>query len=140
MGKWKSIVLHHSLTKDSKSVSWNAIRKYHTDTLGWQDIGYNFGIENINGNFEILAGRPLNINGAHTRGKNRDSIGICFVGNYDLISPPEKMLFIAGKFIKGLCFALEIPHSNIKGHKDFSNKSCPGKMFDIDSFIESHIR
>lgn len=133
------IMLHHSLTKDSGTASWSAIREWHTgqhpdSPHKWIDIGYHFGIELINNSYEILMGRPMLTPGAHTKGMNRNSIGICFVGNFDKHPVP------AGQWEKGLVLArslmevFNIPAENIRGHREYANKTCPGKLFDLDKF------
>ncbi len=129
---WKSIIIHHSLTKDSSTVSWSAIRDYHVHTLKWSDIGYHFGIEQISNRYEVLAGRPLDIPGAHTKGKNKTAIGVCCVGNYDITKPSIVMIKLLAKHLAGLCYVLKIPPTAIKAHRDFAKKSCPGNKFDMD--------
>ena len=122
------IILHCSATKDSGTVSWGAIRRYHIDELKWTDIGYHFGIENINDHLEILMGRMPDIVGSHVQGYNVGSIGVCVVGNYDtdiLTSDHEEVLI---KLLHWLMFFFRIPLKEIYGHRDFNNqKSCPGK-------------
>ena len=131
------IILHHSLTKDSKTVSWGAIRRYHTQFLGWDDIGYHYGIEAIGQHYEILIGRMLNIMGAHCRGHNGNSVGICFIGNFDLAAPPKAQWDLGVKLVKGLIEILDMPPFRILGHNNYdSNKSCPGKYFDITKFVK----
>lgn len=132
----KYIILHHSLTKDGKTVSWSAIRRYHVHELNWATIGYHFGLELVGDHYEILIGRMLNQIGAHCKGYNHESIGICFVGNFD-IEAPENSQLIAGKnLIRSLLDVFNLDRWSVKGHCDFSDKTCPGKLFPLGSFIE----
>ncbi len=153
----KRIILHHSLTADSKTVSWGAIRKYHMSYAfqgkiiskqeadyciqsgqyvkkPWIDIGYHFGIELVNDSYEILVGRMSNIQGAHCRGNNKDSIGICFVGNYDLTTPSDEIITKGVQLVVWLCKTYNISVDNVFGHCNFSSKTCPGKNFVLTDF------
>jgi len=131
------IILHHSLTKDGFTVSWPVIRKYHVETLGWRDIGYHFGIELVREDYgyEALVGRPWTAIGAHTRFLNDQSLGICFIGNFDKAEPPEAQWMKGVDLVQSLLRVFDLPVSAVKGHRDFATyKSCPGKFFDLDRF------
>ena len=133
-----SIIIHHSLTTDGQTVSWPAIRRYHTQVKCWDDIGYHFGIELIEDNFEILFGRPLHKQGAHTKGHNSGSIGICVVGNFDKVKPPAGVIRKLCELVLLMQRAYDIRDSSIYFHRDFASyKTCPGKLFDKEVFIES---
>ena len=141
MNNPRYIILHHSLTKDSETVSWQAIRKYHIThpKYLWRDIGYHFGIELINDRHEILVGRMMNDSGAHCRenGMNRQSFGICFIGNFDLEKPPREMWFMGLDIVRTLMSMFSIPRSNVRGHRHFaSHKTCPGTFFNTTNFRE----
>src|SRR4030042_4213629 len=125
---WSYIMLHHSLTKDGKTVSWQGIRRYHKETLGWKDIGYHFGIELIGeisppnpplekggegslGGYEILMGRMLDQDGAHCAAQdmNKKSIGVCFVGNFDEDEVPKEQWDAGVILVRSLTRLLDIP-------------------------------
>ena len=130
------IIIHHSLTKDSQTVSWGAIRWWHTIKLGYDNIGYHCGVELVGSGshvyYEILLGRMWDEVGAHTRGQNTSSLGICFVGNYDEVEPSDDMLIAGARVIKMWMKLFDIPLEEIYAHHHFADyKSCPGRMFSL---------
>ncbi len=146
------IIIHHSLSKDTGSLSWNAIRRFHAGK-GWMDpagsgeaVGYHLAVELATdaagfSHYEMLMGRPFSSPGAHCKqeGMNRKSLGVCFVGDYDRTPPPEEMLHFAAWRLVALCAAYDIPidRQHIRGHGELAtHKTCPGKAFSVDSFVK----
>ena len=136
----EKIIIHHSATKDSGTVSWNAIRRFHTIECAWGDIGYHFGIEHIAdagdpaGSYEIMFGRMPDVPGAHTKGENGHSVGVCFVGNFDAVTVPAGQWDRGVELVRWLMREYGIAADQVRGHRDFANKTCPGKLFDMDLF------
>jgi N-acetylmuramoyl-L-alanine amidase len=111
---------------------------------GWQDIGYHYGIENVNGTLMVLPGRSIEKDGAHALGFNRNGIGICLVGNYDIEAPSPERLAILRKLVLGLMNTYRIPADNVIGHRETyiargvkAEKTCPGSQFDMNKFRKS---
>lgn len=71
-----SIVVHCSATPTGRDVPAAEIRRWHL-ARGFDDIGYHYVIGR-HGELEI--GRDLMYVGAHARGHNYASIGICLIG------------------------------------------------------------
>lgn len=137
------IICHHSATKDSGTVSWGAIRKYHTQTLDrpYKDIGYHAGCELVKSGselyYEILMGRMWDVTGAHTRGQNSNSLSICFIGNYDIEVPKKEMMEAGAKVIALWLDLFSLAINDIYSHHNFDpRKSCPGKLFNMEYLKE----
>jgi len=132
---WTHIMIHHSATVDSSTFSWSAIRKYHImdPAHKWNDIGYHFGVEIVGTEYEALVGRPLDIKGAHCPqgGMNEKAIGICLIGNFDIVIPNSAALkVLSTRLLRPLMRLYSIIPQNIVFHRDFNFlKSCPGKLF-----------
>lgn len=112
----------------------------------WQDIGYHYVIEkDVNafeksdhflnvGDYIVKEGRPLHQSGAHTYGVNKNSIGICIIGNYDKYKPNYSQLLLLKMLIKYL--KDKFGDLKVSYHRDHASyKSCPGLQF-YDSYKE----
>jgi hypothetical protein len=132
------VLVHCSATKDSGTVSWGAIRYYHTIVLGWRDIGYHAGVERVKSGdheyYEILMGRMWDEQGAHEPEANADSLGICFVGDFDNEAPTLGQLIVGAKQIAYWMRLFGISKDRVYGHNFFNpSKSCPGRLFNMDT-------
>ena len=78
--KVDEVIIHCSATPEGRNVKVETVRDWHVNGNGWSDIGYHFFIE-LDGS--IKKGRPINRQGAHTKGKNKGTIGLCYAGGTD---------------------------------------------------------
>ena len=128
--------MHHSWSKDRGALDWQGVRSYHK-SKGWRDVGYQLCVELVDWQYEILFGRMLDDSGAHCyqQAMNKKSIGICFIGNFDLAPPAKQQWDLGVKLVKSLTTILDIPKENVLPHRDFAKyKTCPGNFFDMDKF------
>ena len=80
MRQINKLIVHCSATREGQNVTVDTIRDWHL-ARGWTDIGYHFYID-VEGN--IQKGRDIAKIGAHTKGQNRNSIGICYCGGVEV--------------------------------------------------------
>lgn len=130
-------MIHNSATKDSETVSWGAIERYHTQTNKWSDIGYHYGVERIGSGIFGLVGRSEDISAAACKEglMNHLAIHVCVVGNFDVEPPQEDVLdTLVKRVLVPIMRRNHIEVKNIVGHRDYATyKSCPGKMWDLDA-------
>lgn len=128
------IIIHCTATKAGKPVSVNTIRKWHL-ARGFSDIGYHY-IVGIGGN--IMVGRAINLAGAHTRGRNKNTIGICYVGGVDLdLNPLDTRTPAQKESIRNLVRSLKVVFPTIKkvnGHYKYSSKACPSFNVEAENY------
>jgi hypothetical protein len=66
-----------------------SIYRYHVESSGWRDIGYNFLVDKCGTIYEGRAGGVAKpVMGAHTLGFNSDTMGIAVLGSFGTDEPP----------------------------------------------------
>ncbi|XP_074642080.1 peptidoglycan-recognition protein SC2-like [Tubulanus polymorphus] len=121
--------IHHSDGSSCTSVYRckrvvKGIQNYHINSKGWSDIGYNFL---IGGDGNVYEGRGWGVVGAHVRGYNSRSIGICFLGNFMSTSPTSRAIDAAKALLECAVEKGKLKENyRLYGHRDAGSTSCPG--------------
>ena len=125
MREINKIIVHCSATREGENFEVAEIRKWHL-ARGFSDIGYHFYIDLYG---EIHKGRDISKIGAHCKGHNRNSIGICYCGGVEADGKTPKDTRNTEQKEALLCVLRTLkamyPNANIHSHNDFANKACP---------------
>jgi len=112
------ITFHHSATKGQ---SIEEIATYHVEQKGWPGIAYHFA---INWEGDVFQLQKLDEITYHSKGRNTESIGIVFVGNFQEKDLPDVAVESAECLVMGLKESLNIV--GVRGHRDVRATLCPG--------------
>lgn len=108
--------------KDYQRFTWGA---YKTYGKGFSDIGYHYFIDKAG---VVHEGRHPELQGAHCKGHNEDSVGICVSGRKKFT---EIQLRKTAFLVQDLMGAYDLVRSNVRPHSSFDRrKSCPN--FDLE--------
>lgn len=105
------------------------VRRWHIEDNKWKDIGYHYLIDRDG---TVATGRPLDQAGAHTKGRNANSVGIALFGGHgSSANDPFEKNFTPEQdtALRNLISTLQAAHPSItmiSGHNEYANKSCPG--------------
>lgn len=133
--KTEYIVIHCAATRPSQNIGAHDIDKWHRER-GFSSIGYNYVICR-DGTLE--EGRAKGEVGAHAKGYNSVSVGICLVGGVS-----EEDFRVAENNFTGKQFAvlesilrflkLDYPNAKIVGHNELDpKKACPS--FNVQKWL-----
>lgn len=137
------IIIHTSATRPEwmeGQTLWakrEEIKRWHKQR-GWRDIGYHYLIDRDG---TTTHGRPLEQTGAHVKGHNTGTIGICLIGGhgssehddfYENFTPAQD------RALRAMLNDLQrrFPSiTKITGHNQYAAKACPG--FTVSEWLAS---
>ena len=148
--------VHHTVTANDYTPEQSAsmvlaIAKYHRDTNGWNDIGYNFLVDQYGQVFEGRAGGvDQAVIGAQAQGYNSQSTGVAVLGTFTAVPIPEAAMasitqllgwkltlhgvpceggltiISGGGSLNRYSSGTPVAMQRISGHRDGDSTACPG--------------
>jgi hypothetical protein len=157
-GQVQLAFVHHTVTandygpEDSAAIVLG-IARYHRNSNGWNDIGYNFLVDKYGQVFEGRAGGiEAAVVGAQAQGYNSVSTGIACLGDFSYIAQTPVAMDALARLIGWKLSLHDVPtqgevtvtsaggasnrypagaqvtFQRISGHRDGDNTSCPGTV------------
>jgi hypothetical protein len=151
----QQVHVHHTAnsndySEDEVPALLRGIYRYHTHTLGWSDIAYNFLVDRFGRTWVGRAGGAAKpVRGAHTLGFNGTSTGVAVIGNYEIVDAgpatltaivrlaawklamygrdPEGTAAVVSEGSDKYAASQLVVLPVIDGHRDTNDTACPGQ-------------
>lgn len=117
------LFLHHTADSNRGAQGVRNIQRFHMDSRGWSDIAYSFLVDPDGTVFE---GRGAGVAGAHTQGHNSTAHGLCAMGNYQSVTPPDSLIVGLAALVRHGAAEGWWVDGITGGHRDVGTTSCPG--------------
>lgn len=135
MNKPTVVITHHAVSLPHHTVAdvdnWHRARWPGFVSRRGYHVGYHHVIHSDGTTTQT---RDHDEEGAHCIGMNRSSIGVCFMGNFDLHMPTQAQLQAWDSLYSSLLKAY--PGIPTRPHRAYANKSCHGRLLSDDFFAD----
>jgi len=132
MRKINRVIIHCSDSDVPAHDNIETIRKWHVKERNFSDIGYHYFISKDG---VVHSGRSENSVGAHVKGHNSGSIGICLSGKRRFTSDQFRSL---ETLLADICARHALEKQDILAHHDMDvNKTCPN--FDVHAIVSKYL-
>ena len=158
IGTVEAVTVHHTAgsndyTQAQVPAVMLAICKFHRNSNGWNDIGYNVLVDQFGGAWEGRAGGLTNaVIGAHAQGFNSVAAGISMIGEYTATAPSAATVATVARVAAWKLAVAGQPRSGdvaltsaggslsrfgagkvalmprVFGHRDVGQTACPGNV------------
>lgn len=130
------IVIHCAATPPSMDIDISTVDRWHR-AKGWLGVGYHFFIKRDG---TIQEGRNVMLPGAHVRGYNHCSVGVCMAGGVkesDKVTPENNFTDAQWLALNEIINKLQqqFPDAKVVGHNELAAKACPS--FDVQAWLKS---
>jgi len=171
-GAVEAVAVHHTVslndyTREEAPQIVLAICRYHRNSNGWNDIGYNALVDRFGTIYEGRAGGlDQAIVGAHAQGFNSQTAGVANIGDYSSVSASDEALAATANYIRWklgvhgqplsgpvtltsgggpesrYAAGAKVTVERVLGHRDVGRTACPGdalydQLDQIRSLVES---
>jgi N-acetylmuramoyl-L-alanine amidase len=155
-GQVKAVAVHHTVslndyTPEEAPQIVLAICRYHRNSNGWNDIGYNALVDKYGTIYEGRAGGLDNaVVGAHAQGFNSQTAGVANIGDYTSVAASDAALQATATYIRWklgvhgqplsgpvtltsaggpesrYAAGAQVTVDRVLGHRDVGKTACPG--------------
>jgi N-acetylmuramoyl-L-alanine amidase len=124
LGDIRRIIIHHTATPATVTV--DRIAQFLVSNRDLPGITYHFCITAEGVAYQT---QPLVVTSVHAGQDSRDSVGVCLIGNFTGVVPPQAQLYATASVLAQLLSTINLPPGQILGYNEIASTASPGNTW-----------